>query len=378
MSVEGHDSQEVRDVLVAAYREVQPHEGTQHSKGVSMKIDVAVITASPLELEAFLRHGGPWSQVRSTSHPGRVYYQSTTKSGLSVIASCALGMGQLNAALAAKDLVVEWSPKALILVGIAGGLGKDVRLGDIVVSDQIVDYELGKVTPAGATPRWSVYRSDPGLLGKLLNFRDTSWLAQVSVPRPDADTGRIPRILHGVVLSGNKVIADEAEAGALSSVWSRAAAIEMEGAGVAAALYQSKDAPSFIMIKAICDRADSKKNDAWQAYAAEAAAAFTASFVLTVLAPSDAKLIEPEKVPEAPVAGIDSRALRLALGSAFDLGELKILVSDMNIDWDDIAGRKKGERIVELIWYLKRRNRLVDLMGAVQRERPGLLESYES
>ena len=375
LSVKGNDARDVQNVLIAACREM--HNGPVIQGGI-MKIDVAVLTALPMELQAFLRHGGPWSKIESNRCPGRIYYQYTTDSGLSVIAACALGMGQINAAMAARDLVDEWNPKALVLIGIAGGLGKEVQLGDIVVSDQIVDYELGKVTPAGGTPRWSVYRSDPALLGKLLNFRDTSWLAHVAVPRPDADAGRIPRILHGVVLSGNKVIADEATAGSLSSVWTRATAIEMEGAGIAAALYQSKNAPSFIMIKAICDRADAKKDDSWQPYAAEAAAAFTASFILNVLTPSDTKLKESEKMPEVPTVGIDSRALRLALSSAFDLKELKLLVSDLEIDWDDIAGSTKSERIIELIWYLKRRNRLADLIELVRKERPGLLESYES
>ena len=61
--------------------------------------------------------------------------------------------------------------------------------------------------------------------------------------------------------------------GALKNVWNRAVGIEMEAAGVCAALYQMPDAPSFVMIKGICDFADAKKDDKWQAYAADAASA---------------------------------------------------------------------------------------------------------
>ena len=80
-------------------------------------------------------------------------------------------MGQLNVALLTRDIVQNWNPKKVILVGIAGGLSGDTKLGDVVVADQIVDYELGKITPTGATPRWSAYRSDPYLIDRLLKFQ---------------------------------------------------------------------------------------------------------------------------------------------------------------------------------------------------------------
>lgn len=63
----------------------------------------------------------------------------------------------------------------------------------------------------------------------------------------------------------------------------------MEAAGIAAALDQSVDVLGFVMVKAICDRADASKDDSWQEYAAEVAAAFVASFVFGFLDPSDAR-----------------------------------------------------------------------------------------
>ena len=59
------------------------------------------------------------------------------------------------------------------------------------------------------------------------------------------------------------------------------------------------------------------------------------------------------KEKDLPTSGsaVDFRALRLALSAAFDLTDLKILTSDLNLDWDNIAGKVKDEKIVELIWY---------------------------
>ena len=265
----------------------------------SQRADIAILVALEKELDAVLRSAGSWER-HQTSSDIRTYYTSTTPAGLSVVAVRSSGMGQINAALLARDVVALFKPLKVFLVGIAGGLGNEVALGDIVVSDRIVDYEIGKVTPTGTTPRWSVYGSDALLRERLLDHRDLSWLARVRTARPDGDKSARPTIRSGIVLSGNKVIADATAAGALAEVWSRASAIEMEAAGIAAALDQSVDAPGFVMVKAICDRADASKDDSWQEYAAEVAAAFVASFVFGFLEPSDARRGQKRDLPDLP------------------------------------------------------------------------------
>jgi nucleoside phosphorylase len=376
IEVKGTQASEVKDVLASTLRQLQPVEDdTGIHKHESARTDIAILAALEKELDALLRSTGPWERHQGIGDI-RTYWTSTTAAGLSVVAARASGMGQMNAALLARDVMARFNPRKVILVGIAGGLGKDAALGDIVVSDQVVDYELGKVTPTGATPRWSVYRSDALLRERLLDHRDASWLARVRATRPDGDTSARPTIRAGVVLSGNKVIADATAAGALAAVWSRASAIEMEAAGVAAALDQSTDAPGFVMVKAICDRADASKDDSWQEYAAEVAAAFVGSFVFGPLQTSDARARKNEKSLPAVASAVDFRALRLALSAAFDLRELRILVSDLGLDWDNIAGEIKDERIVELLWHLNRRARLHQLIEVVRAERPGLLDAY--
>ena len=187
---------------------------------------------------------------------------------------------------------------------------------------------------------------------------------------------RKPAIRSGIVLSGNKIIADAATAGALATVWCRAAAVKMEAAGIAAAIHQSTDAPAFLMIKAICDHADASKDDRWQEYAAEVAAVFTTSFVFGPLQPSDVTHRRKEKNLPTAAAVVDLRALRLALSAAFDLRELKILISDLGLDWDNISGEIKDEKIVELVRHMKRRKSLNKLIEFVRGERPGLLDAY--
>lgn len=336
-----------------------------------MAVDCALVTALPKELNALLFHFRYFKPIKSES--GVSYYETLSPTGLSLVGAVALGMGQLNAVILANKVIQDYNPKKLILVGIAGGLDYKIPLGDIVISEQIVDYEIGKITPDGFTPRWSVYPCDAGLLNGVNNIRGDHWQRYITSPRPKNDNQL--GFHTGTYLSGNKVIASEEMAGALKAIWNRASAIEMEAAGLAALLRQIPNPPGFITVKGICDYADSKKNDDWQAYAADAAASFAYSLVCESLTPDDMKPFV-RREPSVQIKNIDYRALRLILGDVYDMTELKILCRDLNVDWDEIPGDRKSERISEFIEYLKRRGRLEDMIDLVNKERNNVLQAY--
>lgn len=54
----------------------------------------------------------------------------------------------------------------------------------------------------------------------------------------------------------------------------------------------------------------------------------------------------------------------------FNLGELRTLAFDLNINFEDLSGRAKRDKVVSLIEYAERRGRLDDLVGYVKRLRP--------
>jgi hypothetical protein len=72
---------------------------------------------------------------------------------------------------------------------------------------------------------------------------------------------------------------------------------------------------------------------------------------------------------------VSSRERRSA--GAYDMAELRVLASDINVDWEEIRGDTKSERIVELIAYLKRRSRLTELIAIVKIDRAELLQTFE-
>lgn len=84
------------------------------------------------------------------------------------------------------------------------------------------------------------------------------------------------RLHYGLIASGNQVIKDAAFRDAVNKrLGGRVLCFEMEAAGL------MNDFPC-IVIRGICDYADSHKNKAWQEHAAAVAAAFAKEFLLMV------------------------------------------------------------------------------------------------
>ncbi len=85
-------------------------------------------------------------------------------------------MGRVQAATATKNAIQQWNPRYIILVGIAGGIAsRNIHLGDILIADQIIDYEPQKITPNGVESRWDVYRTDVRLFNAYNNFQSEKW-----------------------------------------------------------------------------------------------------------------------------------------------------------------------------------------------------------
>lgn len=90
-------------------------------------------------------------------------------------------------------------------------------------------------------------------------------------------TGRrnpdVPRVHYGVIASGNKLVKDAAERDLILKEFGKdCICLEMEAAGL-------MNSFSCLVIRGICDYADSHKNDEWQEYAAATAAAYAKEFL---------------------------------------------------------------------------------------------------
>lgn len=233
--------------------------------------------------------------------------------------------GKSAAAVAAKDMARSFpSTELRLVVGVGGGWpsGKnDIRLGDVVVSmpdgqhGGVVQYDLGENTDDGFNLRgflWpppeilrsavSIMQSDhrvsPNMIPEFISamFQKGDNL-QVSYQRPvESDElfqsdyhhipnqktcqlcdktrlvhrrprGATPKIHYGLIASGDQVIKSTLIAAEIHErVSGDILCFEMEAAGIATQY-------SCMAIRGISNYADSHKNDTWQHYAADAAAA---------------------------------------------------------------------------------------------------------
>jgi adenosylhomocysteine nucleosidase len=86
---------------------------------------------------------------------------------LEIVATTA-GIGTQAAALSAQRILDQGPVYLLVVVGIAGGIGPDVAIGDLVVPELVIDLATGKEyhpTPVGATePRGILATSDELLI----------------------------------------------------------------------------------------------------------------------------------------------------------------------------------------------------------------------
>lgn len=337
--------------------------------------DVVIITALKKEQDAVLRYLDSPEKVQTKN---RVVYKSNLRhensdSFYQIILLCLEAMGNVQAALATTQAIDIWNPDMIILTGIMGGIAKDNEryLGDLIAAEQIVGYEMGKVTDAGIERRYEVLRPAYAFITAARNFPLEKWALAPTIPRPDDPDGRIiPKIHWGVVASGEKVIADSKTGTELQNHWLKLTGIEMEGYGTALAAYTAESRPGFFMVKGICDWANPDKNDDWQAYAADVAAVYVVNLLKTK--------------PFSSQFDKHQAQIKVPLHYA---GKIKIqLCRQLGIDWQDLAdyfdipAHRRAQfpqgRECQAIWqWLEERNRLYSLKEALNfLERPDLVE----
>ena len=157
------------------------------SAGQPEQADYLVITALEEERDAFLS-SGRWHRLEKQLPDIHTYYWASIASRRRggtrrrAVLTCLAGMGPTEAATRASIAVKRWSPKYVLLVGIACGVKGEVAHGDILLATQVADYSLGKVKDGEREIRWAVSPCGASLLDSAINVK--SWQRRLRVPRP--------------------------------------------------------------------------------------------------------------------------------------------------------------------------------------------------
>ncbi|CAG9972245.1 unnamed protein product [Clonostachys byssicola] len=273
--------------------------------------------------------------------------------------------GTVNAAVVANNLARSF-PKIIfrLMVGIGGGVPNipsiDIRLGDVVVGHNVLQYDLGKTTQGGefhctsdpvkpppemltavsdlrASHEYEqsqipailldVYSRVPGMkqyqnpVNCLDRLFDSTYEHALNIENCDqCDQSRLierlprastaPQIHYGTIASGNRVM-KHAES---RDNWAEKGCLcfEMEAAGLI-------DNFPCLVIRGICDYCDSHKSKEWQEYAATTAAAYAKELLLVIQPTSEPGLEGGSPTPvELDKEPVSDRELRVKLEKLYN------------------------------------------------------------
>jgi nucleoside phosphorylase len=283
--------------------------------------------------------GEPHPPLAPRSLSDQNIYTLGNISGHNIVLAClpAGRTGIHNASTVAAQMKSTFeSIRFSLMVGVGGGVpseGHDIRLGDVVVSKPsgqfggVVQYDFGKTVESGLFERTGSLNAPPRVLLNAVNalmaryelgrstFTDILTNAKLPpnfsrpgeedrlfeakynheggktcqqcnpvkvVNRSRRDT---PRVHYGTIGCANRVMKDGASRDRLRQDYN-ILCFEMEAAGL------MDDFPCLV-IRGICDYADSHKNHRWQRYAATVAAAYAKELL---------SIIPTAQVAETPIA----------------------------------------------------------------------------
>ncbi|MBR5558991.1 MAG: 5'-methylthioadenosine/adenosylhomocysteine nucleosidase [Oscillospiraceae bacterium] len=170
------------------------------------------------------------------------------------------GVGKVNAAVCTQILIDRYQPKAVINTGIAGSVGLDVNIGDIVLSTSAQQHDMNAVPfgyEVGIIPQQdcSDFPADPQLL-ELAQSCCAEYLPEIKV-----HTGR--------VVTGDLFVARKEQKTRLRERFD-ALCTEMEGAAIAHAAWLNQT--PYLVVRAISDNANAEAVEDYPTFEKHAAA----------------------------------------------------------------------------------------------------------
>ncbi|GAA1094146.1 5'-methylthioadenosine/S-adenosylhomocysteine nucleosidase family protein [Nocardiopsis metallicus] len=233
---------------------------------------VVVLTALNLEYEAVRERLTSPELYRHAR--GTRFEIGTLPGGRGRVVLGLTGKGNQPSAVLAERAIQEFSPAALLFVGVAGALWDTPPLGDVVVATHVYAYHGGTAEDDGLKARPRVWEAahEIGQVAAHL-ARTGTWAPPDSDPDHPRPRAHLGAIAAGEVVQNSRV---SREAEWIRQTYNDAVAIEMEGAGVAQAGHLSGSPVA--IVRGISDRADGTKatesDRKWQPIAAANAAAF--------------------------------------------------------------------------------------------------------
>lgn len=199
---------------------------------------IGIIAAMAEELEILLKDltlDEKNTKANMTFHKGKLY-------GKDVVA-VVCGIGKVNSAVCTQILASEYNVYKVINVGVAGGIGKEIYPGDIVIAENLVQHDMDT----------TAFGDKIGQIPRLDTFDFKCDEEMIKIAKQACEKISDLNSFTGRIVSGDQFVASlekiqwlDKEFGAISC--------EMEGASIAQVCYLNSI--PFVVIRSISDNAN--------------------------------------------------------------------------------------------------------------------------
>jgi nucleoside phosphorylase/CheY-like chemotaxis protein len=266
----------------------------QQLRSPAGRVSMAVICAleNP-ELEGVRQSFGiSWTAISSENDPNS-YLAGSLKAAsgdhrILLVAAHEQGMSAA-AALAAK-IVVLYQPAVVAMTGIAAGLVKNAKLGDILIAEQTWDYTTGKLVTTDSEqvslqPENRAVRCDPVIVDQVRRLSaDRALLDAIKREFPAETPKHALSAYVGPIASGGAVVENQEIIKGVKTRDRKTIGLDMESHGIAVATrYAYTPATRFLIVKSVVDFGCPPKQNRWQPYASYTSASFLRSWATTYL-----------------------------------------------------------------------------------------------
>lgn len=173
------------------------------------------------------------------------YTEGKIKNNTVILTKC--GIGKVNAAVGAVELIRTFQPDCIISTGVAGGIDKCLKVMDVVASAQIVYHDV-----------WCGEGNAYGQIqGMPTFFEGNKTLFECAISL-DTETP----IHGGLICSGDKFITDREELDVIKGNFPEGLAVDMESGSIAQVCYIYK--VPFISFRIISDTPGAENH--WEQY----------------------------------------------------------------------------------------------------------------
>ena len=179
---------------------------------------------------------------------GKHTYYTGLLSGTPTVVARA-GVGKVNAAACTAAMILEFAPEFILNTGVAGALGKGVRVGDVIIADACIEYDLEYGALGDA--RGSIFYPDS--TSEIVMPADAELSLKLEEAAKAVSGGEF-EVKRGIVATGDRFVSSNAARNDILSAFPEALCCEMEGAAIAQVcrLYSTK----FSVLRSMSDSAD--------------------------------------------------------------------------------------------------------------------------